>query len=121
MGELIHLFGARAACQRCEKPLVVARERGESDHPAAVRFSKTTTGVCRGCAVTQWIREKWPIITGGQEITLDMVRHPHVQTQIDAVLSAAGSDAEPTPWTDVVENWGLPLHPAKQGKSKRRG
>lgn len=120
MGELIHLFGARAACQRCERPLVVARERRDAEHPAAVRFSKTTTGVCRGCAVTQWIREKWPIMTGGQEMTLDMIRSPHVQVQIDRTLTAAGSDVEPTPWADVIENWDLPLHPPKQVKSKRR-
>lgn len=120
MGELIHLFGQCATCDRCGKPLVVASERRETEHPAAVRFAKAPKGVCRGCAVTQWIRERWPIMAGGQEITLDMVRHPHVQAQIDRTLAAAGSDVEPTPWDEVVENWSLPLHPPEPKKRTRR-
>lgn len=97
MGELIQLFGARAICDRCGKLLVVARERNETEHPAAIRHAKVATGVCRGCAVTQWIRVKWPLMTG-EEMAFAHVQEAHVQAQIDAILTAAGSDVEPTPW-----------------------
>jgi len=118
MGELIHLFGAPATCRRCDVPLVVAHERQATDHPAAIRFAIKPEGVCRACAVTQWIRLVWPL-TGGPEITRDMIAAPHVQKSTERVLAAAGSDAEPTDWDAVVRHWDLPLEPPKT--RRRRG
>jgi hypothetical protein len=97
-----------AHCQRCQRPLRLARRR--TADARMLRRSQTPEGLCVNCAVHDWLRHTYPVNMLLDEGNPDALLVPYLQQQFIAIMHTAGADAIPAEidWQVIVDQWDLP-------------
>jgi hypothetical protein len=100
--------GQKTACGRCGEPLQVADRR--NPEARLLRHAKVPRGLCANCALTQFLLTTEPI-SNLIKAQPEVLRLPHVQAQVKAVLVANQADASPDEisWERIIANWHLPV------------
>lgn len=102
-----------AKCSRCGVAVKVASHR--RSNAEILRLSKTTTGVCANCAVTEFLYNTYPANSIIDERGPEMLLHPQVGEAFvqSGLMGRADMDIREVNWQTVVANWYLPVKVAK--------